>query len=394
MTPFAILLMAAAACSPETGLNRIQTPPDVSIESPEPLQSFRKGEPTVFSGTVQDTFDALGQMTIQWVLDESTTFEPTSREPQADRVTLDLDVSELELGEHLLQLQATDTDGMEGLVGVPFLLDGAISAPTVTITDPLTGELFAPAEEIIFRGNAVDNNTDPDDLEFTWTSSIDGELPGALSDQGQSVLFYDELSTGTHLITLQATDRDGEVGIDTIEISVGEIIEPAQPGDIVVTELMINPDVADDDVGEWIELYNTAGYAIDLAGYALLDEGNDFFELNPLLVAPNDYVVLCADTNSVINGGVACDGPFRRQDSGALALGNDTDEVILARPDGVVIDELTYGPSWYSRGVAIGLDPNKLSAENNDNEADWCNQTTVISAGGEPGTPGRENDPC
>ena len=51
----------------------------------------------------------------------------------------------------------------------------------------------------------------------------------------------------------------------------------AKPGDLVFSELMINPEVVDDENGEWVELYNTAGYPIDVAGYSFHDLDYDAY---------------------------------------------------------------------------------------------------------------------
>lgn len=392
---FLLFVPLWAACTPEKSINRILSPPEVSIETPTPDQRVRVGDDILFEGTVFDTFDTVDALEISWIVDGGARFAPTERIAARNQVTLALELDGLALGPHLLQLHAVDSDGMEGITGVPFVLDGAISAPTVSIDAPDTGSLFAPGEEITFRGSATDNNTEPDDLDFAWFSDREGPRPGAISGGGQSVLFEDALSPGTHLITLQATDRDGEVGEDRIEVSIGELEGPAQPGDLVFSELMIDPEVVDDERGEWVELYNTAGYAIDVGGYTFRDDDLDRFELEgPLVVAPHDTIVLCAEMDRARNGGVPCDGPFMRLTSGALALGNSGDEVILERPDGVVIDRVVYARSWFRAGVAIGLDPDEIDADNNDTESDWCDQTTVITSGGEPGTPGRTNDPC
>jgi len=134
---------------------------------------------------------------------------------------------------------------------------------------------------------------------------------------------------------------------------------------------------------------------VDLFGYSIHDEDFDryVFEV-PLLIPGRGYVVLCASVDMTVNGGVPCDGVFRRESSGALALGNGTDEVILSRPDGVVIDRIDYSDSWFAMGVALGLDPSFLEMAPNNDPARWCNQVSVVLSSGEPGTPGVENDAC
>jgi hypothetical protein len=58
------------------------------------------------------------------------------------------------------------------------------------------------------------------------------------------------------------------------------------------------------------------------------------------------------------------------------------------------IDGLRYDGTWYESGIAIGVDPTLLDATSNDDRASWCAQVSVVSGGGEPGTPGLPNDPC
>lgn len=388
------------ACQNDQKINRITSAPVAAITWPEPNSVLRQGEgPQAFNGTAFDAFDGPEDLTVTWILDGETTFDDAL---DADGFTvLDLDVEELALGEHTIELEVIDSDGDLDRVGITWELKGPISAPDVTITAPGDGDFFLSGSEITFEGNATDIGTDLSDLVFAWSSSLDGDLPGAFSNgKGGSVLFADGsssplLTDGNHTITLQVTDLDGEVGQDTIVVSVGEILEPAEPGDLVFSEMMINPQVVQDEVGEWVELYNTASYAIDVAGYTFRDNDYDEYALEgPLLVAGKDYIVLCADTNMARNGGVPCDGAFKRKSADALALGNGSDEVILARPDGVIIDEVYYTSDWFTAGVAIGLDPDRLDADVNNSASNWCNQTTVTTSGGEPGTPGRDNDPC
>ena len=316
-----LLCLSLVGCSSGYEIARLNSPPDVAIVDPAPLAELRKGAgPVAFVGTVEDSYDALSDMTIRWSLDGQ---DGVDAEILPDgRVQLTLDVEPLALGAHEVALSAIDQDGAEGVARLPWTLNGAVSAPDVTITAPDDGALYAPGEEITFRGQAIDNLTPGDGLVFQWSSSLDGPLPGAVSGGGESVLFSSDLSVGLHEVTLTVTDADGEIGEDRISIDVAEVVEqPAEPGDLVFSELMINPEIVDDAVGEWVELFNTAGYAIDVGGYSFHDLDLDFEVLEgPLLVAPGGYVVLCADTNAATNGGISCDGAFKRQTSGALAL--------------------------------------------------------------------------
>jgi len=387
-----LLLLSLTACESDNSVNRIEEPPTAAIVSPEPMAVIRKGgDGAVFVAEVDDSWDPPEDLTVSWTLDQGAE-APGTVSADGDATWI-LDVEDMDYGEYRTEITVTDTDGELAIAGLQWVLGPPLSAPQVTITSPDDGSLFDPGTEITFRGEAVDDLIE--DLSYAWSSSIDGELEGALSGGGESALFTDGLSDGTHTIALEVTDADDEVGIDTIEVTVGELQSPAQVGDLVFSELMINPSVVADELGEWVELYNTASYAIDIQGYRFHDNDYDEYFIEDSLVVPGGtYVVLCADTNPWANGGVTCDGPFKRKSADALALGNGTDEVILSRDDGVVIDSVYYNSDWFTIAVAIGLDPRYLSADNNDTASNWCDQTTVMTSGGEPGTPGRSNDPC
>ncbi len=386
-----LLFLSLAACESDNTVNRIEEPPEVWIVSPEPLAVVRKGEEAVFVAEVSDSWDAPTELSVTWSVDQGSEESGTVTDP--GEATWTLDPTGLDYGEHRTEIMVIDTDGDVGIAGLMWVLEPPLSAPQVTITAPEDGSVFDPGTEITFRGEAVDDELDR--LAYAWSSSLDGDLPGALSGDGESALFIDTLSDGTHTVTLEVTDPDDEVGYDSIQVAVGEVQEPAQVGDLVFSEMMINPSVVADEIGEWVELYNTASYAIDIQGYSFHDNDLDLYVIeDSIVVAGGTYVVLCAETNQSLNGGVTCDGPFKRESSDALALGNKSDEVILSREDGVIIDAVFYDQEWYTIAVATGLDPRYLSADNNDTAANWCDQTTVMTSGGEPGTPGRANDPC
>ena len=87
--------------------------------------------------------------------------------------------------------------------------------PIATIIAPLDGLTFTHGDLITFQGSA----TDPEDGTLTgaalvWTSSADGQI-----GMGESFT-RDDLSVGTHTITLTATDRQGAVGMDSITVTI------------------------------------------------------------------------------------------------------------------------------------------------------------------------------
>lgn len=388
-----------AGCVNELGIDRRAVPPTVTISSPTSGELFRQGDEGInLAGEVYDTRDEPSELDVEWVFDLGDEAELVwAATVVEDGLVVDFFPSaDLAVGSHTLTLRATDSDDAVGVATVPFEVGGPLGAPVVTILSPEDQTGFDPGDTITFQGEAVDETTAPDELSFAWTSDLDGPLEGSLSGDGQSVLVTADLSIGTHVVTLAATDEDGEVGTDSITVSVAELVTEAEPGDLVFSEMMVNPQVVADEVGEWVELYNTSGAPIEVAGYTFRDDDYDSWVLEgSMIVEPYSYFVLCADIDPSVNGGVPCDARFNRDYEGdGLALANNPDELVLARPDGVEIDWLHYTDAWWVAGAAIGVDPGFLDGGANDDVSHWCVQTTVISTGGEGGTPGIENDPC
>ena len=87
----------------------------------------------------------------------------------------------------------------------------------VNILTPSDGAEFESGEEIKFTGSAMDFIDGKLEGYFlVWTSNIDGEI-GTRTEFSS-----DDLSDGTHVITLIASNSQGLKGIDTITITISE----------------------------------------------------------------------------------------------------------------------------------------------------------------------------
>ena len=387
-----VLILLALGCQSDSDLSRVHEAPDVTLLAPLLGEVLRVGEgPFVAKATVADSFTPVTDLQLTWTLDDVAA---TGESDATGALAYAMPLAYSDIGPHTLTLRAVDEDGDNATASVEFSLFGPREAPVVTISAPQDGTGFEPLDSITFQGNATDSATAAAELLLAW--DVDGILlEGSVTAEGVSVVIA-TLPVGSHTVTLTATDTDGDVGTDAISIAVTDEPVPAQPGDLVFSELMIDPQVVDDTLGEWVELYNTSGSSIDIGGYTFRDDDVDAYELQgSIVVAPNDFVVLCADMSAAQNGGVPCDAGFQRDSAGSgMALANGPDEVVLARPDGVEIDWLHYDETWYTLAIAIGVDPEYQDAGNNDDKMHWCNQVSVVSTGGEPGTPGQANDGC
>lgn len=164
------------------------------------------------------------------------------------------------------------------------------------------------------------------------------------------------------------------------------------PGELVITELMVDPSAVDDTDGEYIEVVSAADRPVELEGLEVTDDdGAGFFVFGSLVVQPGERIVLAPEADDRVNGGltVAYDYP-----SAVVQLGEDNDAVLLLL-DGVLIDGFTYEAQSISviPGYAIQLAPQFGDAAANDAVEHWCLATSTYGDG-DHGTPGAPNDPC
>lgn len=166
-----------------------------------------------------------------------------------------------------------------------------------------------------------------------------------------------------------------------------------EPGQVVITELMPNPSLVTDDLGEWIELANVGTEPVDLEGCVLYGDVDDEDVVDtgaPLVVPPGGLVVLAKVVDAAQNGGV----PGVVYGFGtAYSLTNTGDRVQLSCA-GAVVDEVVYLDTWpFAEGAGMQLSSASLDAAANDAQGSWCTATAAYGVG-DLGTPGQTNAAC
>lgn len=167
-------------------------------------------------------------------------------------------------------------------------------------------------------------------------------------------------------------------------------------GDLVITEMHIDPSFVGDSAGEFLEVYNPTDKAITLDGILIVNKTNKhtIAPTAPLVVQPKGYIVMGINDDMSKNGGVKVDYVWK-----GIALGNSGSDIALMAGD-VEVDKVAYPGSgtsgWpkYKNGASLQLNPSKLDAKSNDDGANWCESTTEITAGGDKGSPGKANEAC
>ena len=185
-------------------------PPQAAISSPQDGQHFVPGEQVVFTGTAQDEEDGtLEGDALVWTSDHDgqigtgTSFQRGS----------------LSDATHVITLTAKDGDDKTGTAQITIVVNGL---PTVSITSPTTGALFATDAAITFQGTALDGPGNPlSGASLVWFSDQDGVF-----GTGNSVT-TDALSANAHIITLTATDSAGDSESVSISLFVSDAPRPA-----------------------------------------------------------------------------------------------------------------------------------------------------------------------
>ena len=186
----------------------------------------------------------------------------------------------------------------------------------------------------------------------------------------------------------------------SIVLGCGEALEPRGdgsceaallPGDVVVSEIMADPEGADDGF-EWFEIFNASGRAVELGGAVLRyrradGTGEKGHVVEALSVEADAYVVVA---NAIDDAAIL--PAFAHYGYGdALALGNEAGEVSILCGNEVV-DAAVYGEP--TSGASRGLDGSRVpDAVDNDALAAWCDARA--SFGEEAlGSPGAANEAC
>ncbi|MBN1335725.1 MAG: lamin tail domain-containing protein [Deltaproteobacteria bacterium] len=166
-------------------------------------------------------------------------------------------------------------------------------------------------------------------------------------------------------------------------------------GDLVICEILNNPNAVSDAYGEWFEIYNASERTVYLNGVVISSSVDDDYHViqgsNPIALAAGEVFVLGKNDDPDLNGNLAVDYLYTD-----IVLSNESDDLILTADD-IVLDTVTWDDGATMPdvpGSAMSLDPDNLNAVLNDNPAVWCLADTPWSTFTDFGSPGMMNDLC
>ncbi len=264
--------------------------PSIVIVSPDPGEQI--GASTLISmlATVTDDTDPPESLIVE-VLDDPDGVLYTGY--PAATGTLEVPFTAHTLGLHTLYVTALDSEGKKGVASVIY---EAIQdhVPLVNIKSPNDGDWFDTVDTITFRGNVSDDTTAKEQIAIQWTSDLQGALSYAPPDSNGDTTFAGPLLGGSHVVTLTATDLDGNIGRDTLVVNIDDPLARDDDGD-GYTEYAGDCDDADDTLSPG-EIDICDGIDQDCDGY-INDPYWDSYE-------PNDTMATRYNLGSVDGGGL------------------------------------------------------------------------------------------
>jgi hypothetical protein len=192
----------------------VNAAPQVAITSPANGAKFSPGNTIEFTGTASDTEDGNLASAIVWTSDLDGLLGTGS--PFA--------TNRLRSGRHTITATITDAGGRSASVSRTLTVN---AAPTLTVLTPADDALFAPGAPIVFTGTAADLEDGNMNDAIVWSSSLDGVLGTG------TPLSFDELRSGTHVITATVNDSLGKSATVTRRVVVNAapavaIVAPAE----------------------------------------------------------------------------------------------------------------------------------------------------------------------
>ncbi|MEZ5979259.1 MAG: lamin tail domain-containing protein [Planctomycetota bacterium] len=157
-------------------------------------------------------------------------------------------------------------------------------------------------------------------------------------------------------------------------------------GDVVISELLVNPGAAAQDYAEWFEIVNVAPGDVDLFGCKFRSGTQTFVLDTRIQLRPGEYAVVGLDGVTNRNGNVFCDicAPFEQ-----FGLTNGTSYVEMLTPNDQVIDRVDWGGTGVQIDVGVSDEREMLTGPST--AANFSNAIAAW-AGGDLGTPGEVND--
>jgi len=198
-----------------------------------------------------------------------------------------------------------------------------VSTLFLDFSEPVDTSSSSPINWSLIPFNAV--------IDYSWNNSLDGVQMG--------IQFPLQSGSFLQLTVGEIADCTGNVIAQVnLEFVLGST---PQPGDILITEIMADPDPAiQAPPAEYIEILNLSNQLLDLAGMSI----NSGIIESQVLVEPGAYVVIGDNSNTLAF--LSIPNKYLFEDFPGLTNSGTT--IALTSSDGALIDEVSYNIDWYN----------------------------------------------
>jgi P pilus assembly chaperone PapD len=145
------------------------------------------------------------------------------------------------------------------------------------------------------------------------------------------------------------------------------VYSACMPGDIIITEIMHNPNNVPDADGEWFEVYNTTEEFLNMEGWTIQgSDGESFTVSERFMVPPTGFAVFTVNADPGTNGGLMTEPMYDWGTSTTMSLSRS--DMIALKCGVLVIDSVAYDyntgwpdPAGTSMILTTFADDNTLS---------------------------------
>lgn len=226
--------------------------------------------------------------------------------------------------------------------------------------------------------------------EALITKTISGDISNTAAGKYYAI-HIDTSPDGYDAISISVDESFQTILVNLTDDGASIPEEPIGPGNgnLLITEVMCDPDALPDASGEWIEIYNNSGEIINLNGMILRRSGTSTLHTieSDVILAPGNYAVIGKTASATDHVDYVCSW---------LSLTNSGNELSIEANDGTVlccIDFRVEGFSIPPAGKSLQLDPSVTDITAAREGSNWCTSTLQYSTG-DYGTPGSVNSVC
>ncbi|MBM4369926.1 MAG: hypothetical protein FJ102_27200, partial [Deltaproteobacteria bacterium] len=337
--------------------------PTVEISAPTTEGVYYSDRLVSFTATVSDAEDSPELLTLAW---SEFSLGELPIDLTVDTSGAASGVMYLDAGDYYATLTATDTDGKSGSDAVTFRVGPPNTAPTCEITSPEDGDYAAEGDVVTLRGLVADVDVPEDWLTVTWSSDLDGTLGSSTADSaGNSVLTTSALSSGTHTLTMVATDEVGATCTQFVLFAVStpptlDLRAPLDGDEYEEGDSVFFWAEVDDGEDAPDDLYVT--WESDLDGIFSTEgadsSGSILFSSTDLSVGTHTVLVTVIDTTGLTTTGLvsfeingAPTAPTVSLSPDPAATGDDLVASIDSPSTDPNGDSISYSYAWYRNGA-------------------------------------------